>query len=47
MSWQAESRLRVASSSTGFIWISWRISETLMSGTIAEAPLAGERGAVG
>jgi hypothetical protein len=34
ISWQAASRLRVASGSTGFIQISWRISEALMSGTM-------------
>jgi len=34
MSWQAASCLRVASGSTGFIRISWRISEALMSGTM-------------
>src|SRR5580700_3451741 len=34
MSWQAESRRRVASSSTGLTRISSRISEALMSGTI-------------
>ena len=37
MSWQAESRLRVASSSAGLIWISLRISDALMSRTIATA----------
>jgi hypothetical protein len=37
MSWQADSRLRVPSSSTGFIWIKRRISDALMSRTIRAA----------
>jgi hypothetical protein len=43
MSWQAASRLRVASGSTGFIRISWRISEALMSGTMRSRLQSGKR----
>jgi hypothetical protein len=43
MSWQAANRLRVASGSTGFIRIGWRISEVLMSAAMRSRLESGKR----